>query len=284
MNEVRLRDGTSVPALGLGTVRIGDDARKRDSDVAAVRTALRLGYRLFDTAEMYGDGGAEEVIGVALRGAIDAGEIARDDAFIVSKVLPQNASRTGVIAACERSLKRLGVDAIDLYLLHWRGRFALRDTVAAFEALCVDGRIRFWGVSNFDVDDLQELEAIDAGRNCAANQVYYSASRRGVEFDLLPHCRARRIPLIAYCPLDEGALIKHTGLAAIGKPRAATSAQIALSWLLRQPDVIVIPKSGKEAHLRENLAAAQMRLAADDLAAVDRLFPPPRGKTSLAMV
>jgi len=259
---------------------MGEDPRKRDADVAAVRTALELGYRLFDTAEMYGDGGAEAVLGAALA----ASEVKRDDVFIVSKVLPQNSNRSGVIAACERSLKRLGVDTIDLYLLHWRGRPALRDTVAGFEALRADGRVRYWGVSNFDVDDLQELAAIDANSNCAANQVYYSATRRGVEFDLLPYCRARRVPLMAYSPLDEGALMKHAGLAAIGKARGATAAQVALAWVLRQPDVIAIPKAGSPVHLRENLAAAKMVLTDEELAAIDCLFPPPRKKTSLAMV
>lgn len=283
MRTVRLPDGTAVPALGLGTWRIGESARTRRAEIAAVRQALEIGYRLIDTAEMYGEGGAEEVIGAALADAIAAGEVRREDVFIVSKVYPHNASRTGVPAACERSLKRLGLDRIDLYLLHWRGGVPLAETVAAFEALKERGLIRHWGVSNFDVDDLKALVRVTNGAHCAANQIYYSASQRGAEFALLPWQRERRIPAMAYSPIDQGAAARDKTLKAIGARHAASAAQIALAWVLRRPDVIAIPKAVRDAHLRENWAAARIELTGADLAEIDRRFPPPARKSPLAM-
>jgi diketogulonate reductase-like aldo/keto reductase len=283
MRSVRFPDGTAVPALGLGTWRIGESARTRRAEIAAVRRALEIGYRLIDTAEMYGEGGAEEVIGAALKDAFAAGEVRREDVFVVSKVYPHNASRAGVPAACERSLKRLGLDRIDLYLLHWRGAVPLAETVAAFEALKERGLIRHWGVSNFDVDDLKALARVTNGENCAANQIYYSASQRGAEFALLPWQRERRMPAMAYSPIDQGAAARDRTLKAIGARHGASAAQIALAWVLRQPDVIAIPKAVRDAHLRENWAAASIALTPQDLAEIDRRFPPPARKMPLAM-
>lgn len=283
MRTVRLPDGTTVAALGLGTWRIGESARTRRAEIAAVRRALEIGYRLIDTAEMYGEGGAEEVIGAALKDAIAAGNVRREDVFIVSKVYPHNAGRTGVPAACERSLRRLGLDRIDLYLLHWRGSVPLAETVAAFEALQERGLIRHWGVSNFDVDNLKALARVTGGAHCAANQIYYSASQRGVEFALLPWQREHRMPAMAYSPIDQGAAAGDRTLKAIGARHGATAAQIALAWVLRRPDVIAIPKAVRDAHLRENWAAASIALTPQDLAEIDRRFPPPARKSPLAM-
>jgi len=283
MKMVSLPSGAKVPALGLGTWRMGENARSRKQEVAAVRFALEAGYRLIDTAEMYGEGGAEEVIGAALADAIGNRVVRREELFIVSKVSPHNASRQGVVSACERSLKRLGIEHIDLYLLHWRGQHALSATVEGFEALRAAGRIRHWGVSNLDAEDMEELWRAQGGSACAANQVYYSASERGVEFDLLPWQRRHRVPLMAYCPIDQGAAAKDRTLGAIGARRGATAAQVALAWVLRHPDVIAIPKAVREEHLRENLAAAAIELIAEELAEIDRAFPPPNRKRRLAM-
>jgi diketogulonate reductase-like aldo/keto reductase len=286
MNTVALPcgpGGTHVPALGLGTWRFGENARMADTETEALIEAIRLGYRLIDTAELYGDGGAERVVGRVLAAATKAALVRREDMFIVSKVLPNNASRRGVAAACRASLKRLGVDFLDLYLLHWRGGTPLAETVGAFEQLRAEGLIRHWGVSNFDVDDLTELAALPAGAHCVVNQVYYSASQRGIEFDLLPWQRERRMATMAYSPIDQGALAGHRALAAIGGRHGVTAAQAALAWVLRQPDVIAIPKAGSAEHLRANLSAAALKLDAQDLAAIDAAFPPPRRKRPLAM-
>jgi diketogulonate reductase-like aldo/keto reductase len=284
MKTVRLPGGAAaVPALGLGTWRLGESARARSAEVAAVRRALELGYRLIDTAEMYGEGGAEEVVGQALAEAIAAGVVRRDEVFVVSKVYPHNASASGVAQACDRSRLRLQIDTIDLYLLHWRGRHPLAATLRGFEALLERGRIAHWGVSNCDVGDMDELWRLPAGAHCAANQVYYSASRRGIEFDLLAWQRAHGVPTMAYCPIDQGTLAADPAFARIARERGATAAQIALAWVLRHPDVIAIPKAAREDHLRENLHAAQLDLGAADLAAIDERFPPPRRKQPLAM-
>jgi len=279
MRTVRLPAGEEVPALGLGTWRMGESTRSRRAEVDAVRLALQFGYRLIDTAEMYGDGGAEEVVGEALA----HGPLRRDEVFLVSKVYPHNASRRGTLAACDRSLKRLRTDRLDLYLLHWRGGVPLSETVAAFEQLREQGRIRHWGVSNFDVDDLRELFDVDSAARCAANQVYYSASERGIEFDLLPWQRRHRLPAMAYCPIDQGALARSAPLQEVAKARGVTAAQVALAWVLRQPDTIAIPKALQAAHLRENLAAAAIELSAAELAQIDAAFPPPARKRRLAM-
>ena len=284
MREVTLPTGDRVPALGLGTWKMGEAPRQQAAEVAAVRLALEMGYRLIDTAEMYGEGGAETVVGQALAEALRAGTVARPDLFIVSKVYPHNASRAGVQAACERSLRRLGLDQLDLYLLHWRGGEPLAETLAGFEALQQRGLSRHWGVSNFDLDDLEELAALPGGAACAANQVYYSLSQRGIEFDVSPWQRRQRMPVMAYSPIDQGALAAQPGLDAIADRLQATPAQVALAWLLAQPGTIAIPKAVREAHLRENLAAADLTLSPDDLAQLDALFPPPRRKQPLAML
>jgi diketogulonate reductase-like aldo/keto reductase len=282
MRKLRLPGGAEVPALGLGTWRMGESARARHGEVAAIRRAVELGYRLFDTAEMYGEGGAEEVLGGALADAMRAGEVARDELFIVSKVYPHNASRAGTLAACERSRKRLQLDRIDLYLLHWRGTHPLGETVDGFERLETQGRIGQWGVSNFDTDDMVELWAMAQGTHCAANQVYYSLSERGIEFSLLPWQREHGVALMAYCPIDQGTLARAKALQPLAQRLDATPAQLALAWLLSR-GVIAIPKAVQEPHLHDNLAAASLRLDAAALAELDTLFPPPRQKLPLAM-
>jgi diketogulonate reductase-like aldo/keto reductase len=279
MKIVALPDGETVPALGLGTWRMGESARTRRDEVDAVRFALELGYRLIDTAEMYGDGGAEEVVGEAMA----QGPVRRDAVFLVSKVYPHNATRKGTVAACERSLKRLRTDRIDLYLLHWRGAVPLEETVAAFEGLREQGKVRHWGVSNFDVDDLLALRDVDDGDRCSANQVYYSAGQRGIEFDLLPWQRQQRMPVMAYCPMDQGALARSSRLQPIARARGITAAQVALAWALRHSDVIAIPKAAQPTHLRDNLLAASIALSAAELAQIDAAFPPPARKRPLAM-
>jgi len=283
MNTVALPDGTKLPSIGLGTWKMGESARTRAAEVAAVRLAIEIGYRVIDTAEMYGEGGAEEVVGQAVAEALRAGTVTRDQLFIVSKVYPHNANRAGLPVACGRSLKRLGLDQIDLYLLHWPGPHPLRETIAGFEALQAEGRIWRWGVSNFDTDEMHELGGLAGGAQCAANQVYYSLSARGAEFDLLPWQRERTMPLMAYCPLDQGGLIDEPVLREVAERHAATASQVALAWLMAQPGVMVIPKAVREAHLRENFTAAALTLTAADLAAIERRFPAPRRKLPLAM-
>lgn len=284
---VTLPTGESVPALGLGTWRIGNEAPKADAEVAALRHAIDIGFRLFDTAEMYGEGGAETVLGRALADALRTNAVKRDELVIVSKVYPHNANRREVPLACDRSRKRLGLDRIDLYLLHWRGDVPITETVEAFEDLKADGAIAHWGVSNFDIDDLLELEAIETPKHrvqCAANQVYYALDERGIEFSLAAYQRSLRMPTMAYCPLGGGDLVKDEALAAIGAARGATAAQVALAWLLSRPDVIAIPKAADAKHLDENLAAVEIELTADELAAIDQRFPAPTKKTTLAVV
>ena len=289
MRFVQLPDGSSLPALGLGTWRMGESRSRRRAEVGAVRDAIGLGYRLYDTAEMYGDGGAEEVLGEAVAAALCEGAVAREALCIVSKVYPHNASRHGTIAACERSLRRLQLDHIDLYLLHWRGAHPLRDTVAAMRALVSAGKIRHWGVSNFDVDDLQELAEVDsaadpAASGCATNQVYYSLGERGPEFALLPSMRQHRMPLMAYSPIDQGRIALDPVLASIAAARGITAAQLALAWVCSQPGVIAIPKAVDPQHLRDNRAAADLQLSAEERLQIDRHFAPPQAKTPLAMI
>lgn len=283
MKLVKLPVGAVMPALGLGTWRLGESKSARKVEVAALRRAIEIGYRLFDTAEMYGEGGAESVLGEALGSAFAAGDVTRDEVFIVSKVYPHNASRRGAMAACERSLARLGLDRIDLYLLHWPGSHPLADTVEAFETLQSKGSIAQWGVSNFDLKAMQALWRIDGGEGCAANQVWYSVSRRGIEFDLLPWQRERGVPLMAYSPIDQAALARDGALEAVGRRLGASAAQVALAWLLRGEGVVAIPKAVGAGHLRDNLAAAELILDAAALAAIDRAFPPPARRAPLAM-
>jgi len=283
MEHVTFPDRRTCPALGLGTWRMGESQRERAAEVAAVRLALEIGYRVIDTAEMYGEGGAEEVVGQALAEAVRAGVLSRDEVFVVSKVYPHNASRDGVRAACDRSRRRLGLDRIDLYLLHWRGEHRLAQTVAGFEALVAQGHIARWGVSNFDIDDMQELSGVSGGAACASNQVYYSLGERGAGFELLPWLRQRSMPLMAYCPIDRGRLSGDAVLRTVAERHGATASQAALAWVMQQPGVMAIPKAVRETHLRENLAAASLALTAEDLQAIDRRFPPPRARQPLAM-
>ena len=283
MNSVALPDGTQLPSLGLGTWRMGESARSRADEITALRAAIEIGYRVIDTAEMYGEGGAEEVVGQAVAQALRTNAVTRDQLFIVSKVYPHHANRAGIAAACERSLERLGLDRIDLYLLHWAGPHPLRETIAGFGALQENGRIRHWGVSNFDTGEMNKLNSVAGGGRCAANQVYYSLGERGAEFDLLPWQCDRAMPLMAYCPLDQGGLATDPVLKEVGERHGATASQVALAWLMARPGVMVIPKAVREAHLRENFSAADLALDAADLGAIERRFPAPRRKTPLAM-
>jgi diketogulonate reductase-like aldo/keto reductase len=281
--RVTFPGGKTQPSLGIGTFGMGESAARRSAEVATIRAAIETGYRVIDTAEMYGEGGAEEVVGRAVAEALRAGDVSRDELFIVSKVYPHNASAKGTLAACERSLARLGLDAIDCYLLHWRGPIALTETVGVFEALRGKGRIREWGVSNFDLDDMEELFAVEGGQRCVTNQIYYSLSARGPSFDLLPWQRRRGIVTMAYSPIDQGALAGSALLRPIAQRRGVTPAQLALAWLLGQPGVMAIPKASRSDHLEENFASQTLVLGADDLEQLDHAFAPPAGRTPLAM-
>ena len=277
MRRVTLATGETVPQLGLGTWHMGENRAQRGAEADALRLGLDLGMTLIDTAEMYGEGGAEEVVAEAVKGR-------RDDAFIVSKVYPHNASRTGAIAACERSLKRLKTDRIDLYLLHWRGSHPLADTVAAFERLKADGKIGAWGVSNLDTDDMAELAGISAGKNCVANQVLYHLGSRGIEWDLLDACAKYNVAVMAYSPLGQGRILRDKALAKVAERHAVSVAAIALAWAMRHPHVIAIPKASRPEHVRENLVAADLVLTAADLADLDAAFPPPKRAAPLGML
>ncbi|MBB6467816.1 diketogulonate reductase-like aldo/keto reductase [Aminobacter lissarensis] len=272
-----LPSGEAVPILGQGTWMMGEDRSRAADEVAALRLGLDLGVTLIDTAEMYANGGSEKIVAEAITGR-------RDEVFLVSKVLPSNASRNGVIRACEASLKRLHTDRIDLYLLHWRGGVPLSETIAVFEELRQSGKIRHWGVSNFDADDMEEMGRLRAGKGAQTNQVLYNLTRRGIEFDLLPWCREAGVPVMAYSPVEQGALADNKGLAAIAARHDATAAQIALAWVMAQRGVIAIPKATRLEHVRQNAAARDIRLAPQDLAELDRLFPPPAGKRPLEMI
>ena len=277
MRTVALPSGETVVALGQGTWGMGDARKRRDEEVGALRLGLDLGMTLIDTAEMYANGRAEEIVGEAMAGR-------RDEVFVVSKVLPHHATRRGTIAACHASLERLRTDRIDLYLLHWRERVALAETLEAFAALVRAGDIRSWGVSNFDTDDMNELVAIDGGREAATNQVLYNLARRGGEFDLLPWCRARQMPVMAYSPIDQGRLLTNATLRRVATRHGATAAQVALAWSVRHEGVIAIPKGANADHVRENRGALHVHLTADDLDELDREFPPPSTKKPLEML
>ena len=266
--------GVSVPRIGQGTWYMGEDAGQRQAEVRALRAGLDMGMTLIDTAEMYAEGGAEEVVGQAIRER-------RDEVYLVSKVYPHNASAKGVQAACERSLRRLGTETIDLYLLHWRGQYPLSETVEAFERLREQGKILRWGVSNFDVDDLTELDA----PACATNQVLYNPEARAIDYDLLPWQAQHSMPLMAYCPIGQGgALLHNATLQRIADKHSATPAQVALAWALRHPGVIAIPKAVNLDHLKQNAAADSVRLDEEDLAQIDAAYAPPTRKQGLMMV
>ena len=277
MKQVKLPSGESVPAFGVGTWQIGDHAAARAEEIATLRLALDLGAKLIDTAEMYGEGRAETLIAEAIRGR-------RDEAFIVSKVYPHNATRKGAIAACERSLARLQTDRIDLYLLHWRGSVPLAETMEAFTALRGAGKIRHYGVSNLDIADMEELWTVPGGQVVATNQILFNLSRRGAEWALRPWLRKHRIPMMAYSPVEQGRLLNNPKLKDFARHNGTTPAQVALAWLLACDDVIVIPKTSRRERLKENLAALEHPLTKPQLAELDRLFPPPNGPTSLDML
>ncbi|MCX2950405.1 aldo/keto reductase [Lentzea sp. NEAU-D7] len=272
---VLLPSGETVPALGMGTWMMAETPGRRSAEIAALRTGLDLGLTLIDTAEMYGSGASETLVGEAVAGR-------RDEVFLVSKVLPSNASAAATVRACEASLRRLGTDRLDLYLLHWRGGVPLAETVEGFSALLEAGKIRHWGVSNLDLDDMRELTALPG--QCQTNQILYNLTRRGPEHDLLPWHASTGIPVMAYSPVEQGRLLNSPALASVAARHGATPAQIALAWVLRLPYVNAIPKAGSPDHVRENARALELRLSPEDLADLDSAFPPPDGPSPLAML
>ncbi len=275
--SIALPDGVRMPALGLGTWRMGERRAERAREVAALQLGLSLGLTLIDTAEMYGDGAAEEVVA-------EAAGAERGRTFLVSKVYPHNAGRRAAIAACARSLKRLRTDHLDVYLLHWRGDVPLAQTVAAFEELRAEGRIRAWGVSNFDASDMEELLALPGGEHCAVNQVLYHLGCRGIEHDLLPRCRAEGIAVMAYSPVAQGRLPRHKELNALAARLGTSAATLAIAWLLAQAGVVTIPKAADPAHVREIRATTDFPLTEATRAELERIFPAPTGPSPLAML
>ncbi|MBO6521840.1 MAG: aldo/keto reductase [Rhodospirillales bacterium] len=280
MRTVNLPGGEAVPVLGLGTWYMGESRSEFDREVAAVRHAMGRGIRLIDTAEMYGNGGAEEVVGAA----IADGGVAREDLFIVSKVLPSNAHHDDVIAACERSLSRMGTDYIDLYLLHWRGAAPFQETLDALDALKTAGKIRHHGVSNFDKRDMEEWLYCRGGSAMAMNQILYNLGRRGPEWDIMPFCEQLGVPVMAYSPLEQGRLAGAPVLSEIARRQGVQPLQIALAWVLAQDNVIAIPKAVDPDHIDQNIAALEIRLSGEDMAALDAAFPPPKGPSHLQML
>jgi diketogulonate reductase-like aldo/keto reductase len=277
MKHVTLPSGETVAALGQGTWRFAEDPKLRKAEIASLRRGIELGLNLIDTAEMYGEGRAETLVGEAIQGR-------RDEVFIISKVYPHNASRRAMQTACNNSLQRMRVETIDLYLLHWAGSVPIEETVEAFETLQRQGKIRHWGVSNLDLEQMRELSSVAGGAAVQTNQVLYHLDERGIEWDLLPWLRQHRIPIMAYSPTDQGRLLKSRELAAFAKQRAMTPAQVALGWLLAQDDVIVIPKTSNVLRVEENAAALERPLSRADLDELDRLFPPPKRARPLAMI
>src|SRR5438445_9585257 len=277
IRTTQLPSGEKVPVLGQGTWHMGEDADRHQAEISALRLGLDLAMNLIDTAELYGSGASEVLIGEAIEGR-------RDDAFLVSKVLPDHATRRGTISACEKTLKRLNTDHLDLYLLHWRGKIPLAETVEAFEQLVSSGKIGHWGVSNFDVADMEELFALKSEAGVATNQVLYNLAHRGIEHDLLPWCRRRQIPIMAYSPIEQGQLLESRELLKIAKRHHATPAQIALAWVLREDGIIAIPKAGSPDHVRENREALNIQLTKQDLEVLEQAFRPPTEKVPLEMI
>jgi diketogulonate reductase-like aldo/keto reductase len=277
MKFTNLPSGQPMPILGMGTWRMGESSEQRQIEVTALRHGLDLGMTLIDTAEMYGEGGAEIVVGEAISQR-------RASVFLVSKFYPQNATHQGTIAACERSLRRLKTDYLDLYLLHWRGSVPLAETLEALQRLKQTGKIRDYGVSNFDTDDMAEAFALLGGQEIATNQILYNLTRRGVEWDLLPWCRAHQIPVMAYSPVEQGRLLRHPTLQTIAQHHDASAAQIAIAWLLHQEKMIVIPKSSSISHVEENRAALDLQLSVNDLNALDTAFRPPSKRVALEVL
>lgn len=277
IRQVKLPCGISVPALGQGTWYMGESSSAAAEEVKSLQLGIDLGMTLIDTAEMYASGGSEKVVGKAIAGR-------RDKVYLVSKVLPSNASKRGTPAACEASLRRLGTDYLDLYLYHWRGGYGFDETIEALEQLVDQGKIRHWGVSNLDVDDMEEWTGEVGGNRVQVNQVLYNLTRRGIEFDLLPWLEKRHIPIMAYSPIEQGRLLRHPALAKIAQRYGVTPAQVALAWVMRRPDVIAIPKAASQQHVRDNRASADLQLDAADYAELDAAFPPPTRKRSLEML
>jgi diketogulonate reductase-like aldo/keto reductase len=277
MRIVTLPSGEKLPALGQGTWNMGDKRETSGEEISTLQLGLDLGLKLIDTAEMYGEGKAEELIGEAIAGR-------RDQAFLVSKVYPHNASRRGTIAACERSLKRMRTDRIDLYLLHWRGNIAFSETIDGFMALQKSGKIRYYGVSNLDLDDMREFFSLPGGEAVATNQLLYNLTRRSIEWDLLPWLRERKIPVMAYSPIEQSRLLRNSKLVDFTKRHGMTPAQAALAWLMAKSDIIAIPKTGRRERMKENFGALDLELSADQLAELDRLFPPPKKPVPLEML
>ena len=277
MKRITLPSGETVAALGQGTWRFAEDPKLRQDEIASLRRGIDLGLNLIDTAEMYGEGRAETLVGEAIQGR-------RDEVFIISKVYPHNASRRAMQTACNNSLQRMRIETIDLYLLHWAGSVPIEETVEAFETLQRQGKIRHWGVSNLDLEQMQALDAIAGGEAVQTNQVLYHLDERGIEWDLLPWLREHRVPIMAYSPTDQGRLLKSRELAAFAMKRAMTPAQAALAWLLAQDDVIVIPKTSNVNRVEENAAALEHTLSRADLDELDGLFPPPKRASPLAMI
>ena len=277
MKFVTLPSGEKLPALGQGTWYMGDKPETRAEEISTLQLGLDLGLKLIDTAEMYGEGKAEELIGEAIAGR-------RDQAFLVSKVYPHNASRKGSIAACERSLARMRTDRIDLYLLHWRGNLPFGETLEGFLALQKAGKIRYYGVSNMDLDDMRELFSLPGGEAVATNQLLYNLTRRGIEWDLLPWLRGKRIPVMAYSPIEQSRLLRNPKLVDFTKRHGMTPAQAALAWLMAKGDIITIPKTGRRDRIQENLGALDNELSADQISELDRLFPPPKAPVPLEML
>jgi diketogulonate reductase-like aldo/keto reductase len=278
MPQITLPDGEKVPAYGQGTWHMGESRGRFADEVKALRLGIDLGITLIDTAEMYGNGVAEEIVAEAVQGD-------RDRLFIVSKVVPNNGSAKGTVEACDRSLKRLKTDRIDLYLLHWTGSHPFAETLAGFERLQRDGKIRHHGVSNFDRKDMEEWYGLAGGKTVASNQILYNLARRGPEWELIPWCRERNISIMAYSPIEQGRMLGHKALVEVAaRHQGATPAQVALAWLLRQDGIMVIPKATRQEHVRENLGALDLKLTGDDLATLDRAFPPPKARSSLGML
>lgn len=266
-----------VPLIGQGTWHMGENPSKKEREIKALQKGLDLGLSLIDTAEMYGDGKAEEVVGEAIKGR-------RPKAFIVSKVLPSNASRKGIALACEESLKRLGTDYIDLYLLHWRSSYPIFETVGALEILVEEGKILNWGVSNLDTTYMEEIFQLDSGKNCTTNQILYNPFRRGPEFDLIPWCQKNKIPIMAYSPMEQGRILNNKALVKIAEKHGTSTGQICLAWILMQDKMMVIPKSSTPKHIKENAKAWEIKLDEDDLKLINAQFPPPAKKEVLAML
>jgi diketogulonate reductase-like aldo/keto reductase len=277
MPTIKLPSGQEIAVLGQGTWGLAEGTHNRADEIAALRLGLDLGMTLIDTAEMYAEGCAEELVGEAVARW-------RDGVFLVSKVVPQNATRQGTVAACERSLRRLGTDRLDLYLLHWRAGPPLEETLDAFDELLWAGKIRQWGVSNFDMADMEELLGLSGGSAVAADQVLYNLTRRGIEYDLFPWCRRHGIPIMAYSPIEQGRMLNHPDLKRVARQLGATPAQVGLGWLLRLDGLIVIPRAGSSAHVRENRASLDLQLSDEDITDLDRAFPPPSGKRPLEML